>query len=78
MTVTVPAARRNDFFLAFQETNIIDEKHAGELPGRIARDQERARLDMEERERRRCNPPGTPLRISTFFFARMPFDIMQQ
>ena len=53
VTVTVPAARRKDFFQAFQETNIIDEKHAGELPGRIARDQERARLDMEERERRR-------------------------
>ena len=52
MTVTVPAARRAGFFAAFRERNIIDEKHADELPARVAREQERARLDREERARR--------------------------
>ena len=52
VTVTVPAARRNDFFAALRERNVINEKHAAELPAREARDQERARLDREERARR--------------------------
>ena len=56
VTVTVPAARRNAFFDAFHEQNVINEKHAAELPARVARDQERARLDMLERARRAPAP----------------------
>ena len=52
VTVTVPAARRNDFFAALRERNVINEKHAAELPAREVREQERARLDREERARR--------------------------
>ena len=56
VTVTVPAARRAAFFAALRERNVIDEKHAAELPARVAREQERARLDMLERARRAAAP----------------------
>ena len=56
VTVTVPAARRAAFFAAFRERNVIDEKHSAELPARVAREQERARLDMLERARRAAAP----------------------
>ena len=56
VAVTVPAARRAAFFSALRERNVIDEKHADELPARIAREQERARLDMLERSRRAAAP----------------------
>lgn len=58
VTVTVPAARRANFFAALRERNIIDEKHADELPARVAREQERARLDMLERARRAAQAGG--------------------
>ena len=56
VTVTVPAARRAAFFAALRERNIIDEKHAAELPARVAREQERVRLDLLERARRAAAP----------------------
>ena len=58
VTITVPAARRATFFAALRERNVIDEKHAGELPARVVREQERVRLDMLERARRAAQADG--------------------
>ena len=48
MIVTVPAESRETFFAAMGERNIIDEKHADELPGRVARELERGQRAAEE------------------------------
>lgn len=50
--VTVPAERRDRFFAAFNESNIINEKHADEIPARVARDIARSQKAAEELARR--------------------------